>query len=1628
MADPKTPLDWSLNPNPADVPEVPKLDPLLTGIPVEPPQPVHTIEQVANSPEPLKAGEEYLQSKGFQTRMEGPLDYLSGGTLPALKNSLTALNLLLDPVVRGIQDEAGKPLVEAAIKHLLRPKQEAQGLTPGKGLAAGEELVARSVGMFVGGPAVLEGMPEKEKLEGVTALESAVPAAASLTPAGQAAVKTFGKEKVGEVGTAALLAGAQQVGEAPLFVVGPGKWVKLGEEAAAAKGLSKLGQVALKQAGRTAGGVRAGALSSVPFPERKGSEIAPGVTLFEGAVGGGAVGFGTGAASEGGAYAKTLLGEIFSHAKKPQTHAMFGQGEQIPDTEVANREVASLIEARGSSPSGKGRPTHEALVKKAEDIAAKEDPSRKGRTLAILLPGALDSMWKEIEDINRASSIPIIRPKLVAKKGEVFAARATFDAEGKPAVMLLSSDASGGLKPPEVHTIRDPDHALELRKWIDDMELAGAFTLSPEFLIAGWGHADPGIDLIARNLAMPLRGTKSKGRELGLQAVLDALHPKSSVSEKAEVATPSVKKRMFKERADRNAMQAKVNAARKVLGGEADTLADKEVYNMAKDLSEDELYDLVMKMEGRDVLDAPKPSPAFEVLAEASAGGRDTVRLKPVQQSYDRLPDERVAVFEPEVSKTDITPQAPYTDEPTLKSDPFRERNQLVEETSAAERFPREKTPVDRPKKGPPPGGGEPPKPPPPSGPKLLPPGSQLAVRGPEKLDIPAIPADYGPQYASTTAREAVDLAVQLMREKDKSFPQRALKSLVGAHQRGPTDLATLNLALKQASVVQKSSEEVFAALNRKHKIEFLGQLDRDLYDAFKGREAGGPRVSDALDKVFAKHPYLQQESKALLRNVFVEKELLDKQLQSLGYVPDDFSHLRESGMMDLYLARRYAAFASPKMWGKILEREPKWGRLQDAAEFLQKQMKEKPGDWGLVSKGSSFKEPPTVNKIVNDLFDILRAKDPVESFQTHATTKPFKSLLQKKNVPEPLRRLLGEIESGTFAISNSLGTQRAVLSRAILMDEIANRPDWSSNSPNVGLRHIYEVPAHPAFGPLAGKFVPEHIYEAIQFAPRSEAYSHQFLHNALGFVKGNQVALGGVGPMINNTMGNLWSGVLSGGLDWMRPMKSGRSLKHAFIALRDYYKDPTGLTGMGGVINEARRVGADFFGYGHEEIGNINSRRFTELLDDVFMRDVPPDLHDLWGRMNRKLSGNWRKLQMWGGDKLDEVDRLFRIQSYIALKEKFRADWLEKGDASLIVKEGLLEPRGGVDTRGRNFGHVLKTPNVVDREVNEAVARLAARRINQSFVNPTFLGSAPDKIRRSAVGWVTPYFTMAAETTRLNAMIPQRLMREPDLFFRLLGTAGIVGGAYGLARHFYSISDEEIQQAMDVQSKRSQYYAPAQIPLAFRDSLGRVQFWNATNHHDILRLLVGHADDPLAAKFLTNLFPGQFLEGGVAEQPYRYGLSLLGMEKPPMRSGDPDPTQSFFARLIRYGFQYSLLPGVLRGVDEGMRRGTLLEDDSPLRSGPFGFGYRRPFEEPLTPAQQAFRMMGGSNIMPVSTGEGSPSLTGSAMEILGENKDYRVEMKKIGGMKDTEASKERAAEAEGKFQKKASKRKRLFK
>jgi hypothetical protein len=732
-------------------------------------------------------------------------------------------------------------------------------------------------------------------------------------------------------------------------------------------------------------------------------------------------------------------------------------------------------------------------------------------------------------------------------------------------------------------------------------------------------------------------------------------------------------------------------------------------------------------------------------------------------------------------------------------------------------------------------------------------------------------------------------------------------------------DMARMALGLRAARRIEETGQDNLRAFRAAAggNFKMLGDFDRDLEKVVLGK---------APTSSLQQHGPLWERTKQQVQDMLQERDYLNDKLVSMGYVPEELQSLRAQGDADLYAARMYfSKLLKPGEWAKHAPQKV----LIEGQDFLRRQ----------AEKRGVFM---TDTEVADEVRKLLGSEDPFQALRASPLGQPFQHLKKLQDLPEPLRNLMGEVHSGIYRLSTSLGVQRSLVSQLSLMEEIAANPQWASTGPQPG---FIQLPDLPAYGKARNLFVAPEVAEAVINIPDTLSRAQAIMQSLVGMTKQNIITTSPRAHVRQNIQ-SLISGVLAGGVDVTRPLRTLSNLRQADQIMRAYNKNPSG-SGLAELMQEAKALGAVDVGFGAAEIKGAEKK----MLEAVSEAIQSPSTKNLWG-LFPKLRAISDKFYDKAGRMYDVPDQFFRLASYLQQREK-------------LIGAGM--------------------PLEVARQE-------AARRVAMSFVSPGNVSEAVNKIRRGAAGAVNPWSTAVLEDIRIAATLPERMQVEPDLKWRLGVTGMVLGLGYGglkALQHQNGISDEEANAGRAIQPRGTQAFRTAQLPLAWRDEKGRVQYTDLSWLHTGLQLMRGDPQDAMWQRVLaqTLYLP---VSGGGFEEPARKLVETSGLVTP-----QPPPPE------LREG-EAGLMETMRRLNATGLFGPTVIGEAARIGQQTGLWGYQSPNREVLTPLQGASKLMGlpvAPVTVPRTPTEPSPSMRGIAMEDFAESK--RLEKQAKSGLRE---------------------------
>jgi hypothetical protein len=860
---------------------------------------------------------------------------------------------------------------------------------------------------------------------------------------------------------------------------------------------------------------------------------------------------------------------------------------------------------------------------------------------------------------------------------------------------------------------------------------------------------------------------------------------------------------------------------------------------------------------------------------------------QPLTSTILETPDGKLKIGRDETPTGELTDSSPgsISGGPPGARGPYLSPTRTSPLTAAAE-------PPKAAPPGPPNGGGPPPPPPapPPPGPGSIPP-IQL-----EQMQ---------------TIIAAMD---KMGRQPD--LWEKTMRQLVGAHARGPKDAGELILMQRASAVLGESTKDVFNRLR-----ELVPKKQRFGFDKDFARYAAGDKL--AADALKTKYPKAWAQVEELGNKLLQERDANHNELRALGFLPDEVAPLIENGVFDKYLARSYLSYVLPPgEWAKYV-RKNRMDLVGDAAKYL----KDKFPNW-------------PDSEIAAELTRIVQAQDPLDAYQGSILNSKGKSqnaLKKRDDIPQPIRALMGEVESGTYKLAVSLGNQRALLANARMWNEIVANPAMFSKvaSPDMHPVPLPDSPRH--FGPAAGGYVTPHLYEALVNLPKAIESGPQWLRSIIGFTKGNEVALGGAGPWFNAIMGNTFIySELAGGISPTNPGRMGKYLLKAMKELHSYGKNPTGDNW----VMSAKRYGTDASGVGGLEF-DPSSNVAEELFGDMLREGTAKTGQDIVAGWSKRIAHTLKKGYGTVGRKYDLVDRTYKLANFMAI----------------VDREGAK----GMDIR--------------------AAMKHASYRVNQSFPAPDKQGPLPQRISRGMPGLFAKYGTFYMENLRVMGMLPKRMLEEPDLRWRLLRSTMLMGGLWGynsLNRYMAGITQDEIDKLEARQSDGSKYYKPLTFVAGWRNSKGDPMVWDLTQMVPLGTLLGGHPDDAAFKRILGNLIAGGF-DSGVAENEVNGFLARTGLVRPVRQPSDMMPGEDRTLQALQMAWDFGLAPKAPERIYEALRKTEAF--------GPVG-----PATDTYTPGEAAAKIAG----FPVVPSPGQGSLNATTFEFMAAEKEFQRQLRSV--------------------------------
>lgn len=561
---------------------------------------------------------------------------------------------------------------------------------------------------------------------------------------------------------------------------------------------------------------------------------------------------------------------------------------------------------------------------------------------------------------------------------------------------------------------------------------------------------------------------------------------------------------------------------------------------------------------------------------------------------------------------------------------------------------------------------------------------------------------------------------------------------------------------------------------------------------------------------------------------------------------------LRASGAEDEYIVNSYM---------KHFAQRKEW------AGFVKKQL---PDVWqqaiGRVQERHPFWTSQQVEK---EMLGIMGMD--VGSEQAKLKTTPngdvAKNLKNRLEMHKEIMDVMGKLDSASIQVAHSLATVESLVTRVKTWDSLQQTNYWSPGprtdlGPHSGAR----VPDLPIYGQARNGY----IHESMKFLlePKTPMGDAGGLIRGLSkYWKFNVVPAGGAAPWVSNVMRN-WKGmVLSGGLQ-------GPSDMHAFFDAADMmlaYRDNSILNGHNSILAGALNNGTVSTGFVGSE---INKARAANRVFDAIkkQRGTATTVWDIVADLPKSIKGTAQDI----GAAYDTIDRIFKFASYLNIRRNG-------------IAQGL--------------------------SVTEAEA-LAGMRVQQSFPNYELVSPAIEKMRNGSISGIAPFLSSHAEDMRINATTIARLAKEPELWARLIVSAGVFAGAKGLLaemRKANGISDEQVNAALAADKLSSQTFRSASFIGPEYDANGNLVKLDVSTYEDLLMLIQHNPLDPMLQSVmrnnLTQYFGESTLPGQAVDQlsSAAFGIRPLSANNPPTWK----PGENGILTSLAYLAQHGGMPGV---------------------------------------------------------------------------------------------------------------------
>lgn len=815
---------------------------------------------------------------------------------------------------------------------------------------------------------------------------------------------------------------------------------------------------------------------------------------------------------------------------------------------------------------------------------------------------------------------------------------------------------------------------------------------------------------------------------------------------------------------------------------------------------------------------------------------------------------------------------------------------------------------------------------------------------------------------------------------RDKGWLEKTVEFIYGPRAVVPDDIGKLINLVYGAKNLEATVARRLDQARRAFGVKPFEQFDKDLLKTFEGQLS-----IDGLKKLHSQ-VMNNRDVERLVFDYTTEKAMNALRLNELGILDD--AHVTPEALRE-YATHIYARqFFGDGVWAEMVTRNKP---LMDKGRNVFTRLLEKKGLQGeelkeaadaALHKWIGGMDHVAVDQMVGNqgtgkAKTVLKERV-LDSLQTQladeleADGKTLSGLLPED--VDILKDLLGRNRSGMLAIAATLAKQKALIATGELFRQATTTmPEFFSNTARKGW---IQLPLNRGvYGDAAGKYIHPDLHGPLVSVPQYVASANDLLLSMSSWVKGNQIALGGMGTMNTNFFGSMKGALLSGGIDITRTGVHVPHLKRAAELLWAARNAPAGAEAR--LLDDIIRVGVDAPSFNATELNTAKNTYIDAVLKDLNLRKTVT----IKGLMMTGLRAVQKPAQ-YAGAFYDVQDRLWKIGSYLALLEKagLKAD----GTIDTAAAYQFLKRTSAV----RNYNNTLPKPaqGVLPPDLREnpkalleAIKQEGALVITSSFPMPDRVSPAMQEAR-GAVGFVAPYLTYKSEESRVNAAIIQRIKRgDYALLGRVLAGGVVVAGAGHLSRELgklNGITDADVEEANKFDSPSNKKYRPGRMVMPVRDSMGRVMFMDFTQYNDWLgTLATATSGDPVADRIKNVL-------GAVVMAPFSGSVTEAYGKELAWRAGVGD--QPFTPKLREDQ------KGVTATLDSLTRTGILPK--APAWGYDIYRDYNQPASgkaEPATAGQAAARGL-GFKVWGVGEASKRARAAESAGEVLGKAKDLR--------------------------------------